>query len=153
MADPHILDLNEDIALVDTRLGELLGKIDTGETASTWLALSGAYIALRAAIQRKDTTTITAQLAALDRLITEGGSDYAVWEDIGRALEQRRKLVESENKRRKDMQEFITSQQALAIMGAVVGIIKQHVTDDKQLQAISRAIDALALTDVSGRSH
>lgn len=149
-SDPRLLELNQEIALVDARLEDMLARVDTGESGAIWTGLLSAKEELLAARRANDMPGQLAALALITDLITKGHADYRAWAEVGALLEQRRRLVESENKRRKDMQEFITSQQALTLMGAIVGIIKEHVTDRTQLNRIAHAIDALALTEGGG---
>ena len=48
---------------------------------------------------------------------------------IGGVLEQRRRLVESERKRLVEMQQTLTVEKAMLLIGAIGGIIKAHVHD------------------------
>src|SRR5690606_19849988 len=54
-ADERLLELRDEIALLDARLGELLGSLDAGESGALWQALKAAYADLQAATKAKDT--------------------------------------------------------------------------------------------------
>lgn len=58
-------------------------------------------------------------------------------------IEQRRRLVETERKRLVDMQQMITSEQAMLLVGALVGIIRARVNDPSTLAAIQSDINGL----------
>jgi hypothetical protein len=51
-------------------------------------------------------------------------------------IEQRRRLVESESKRLREMEHNLTVTQAMQIITLLADIVKRHVTDPKQLKAI-----------------
>jgi hypothetical protein len=67
------------------------------------------------------------------------------WKEIYALLEQRRKLVETESKRLKDMQQMMTSEQAALLISAVADVIKQNVTDTEQRRRISEGITNLVV--------
>ena len=58
-------------------------------------------------------------------------------------VEQRRKLVESERRRLVELQQTITVERALVLVGAIAGIIKAHVKDRAMLAAISADLERL----------
>ncbi len=57
--------------------------------------------------------------------------------------EQRRKLVETEQKRRVAMQNMITAEGAAAMIAALLDSVKRHVSDKQALAAIAADIDRL----------
>lgn len=59
-------------------------------------------------------------------------------------IEQRRRLVDSEAKRLKELQTSITIEKAMGIIAALAGIVKLHVTDPDQLRAISAELNVIA---------
>ena len=74
-------------------------------------------------------------------------ADYQAWREVGSVIEQRRKLVESERKRLIEMQQTLTAEKAMLLLGAVLGVIKEHVQDRNTLHAISRGIEQLTTID------
>ena len=145
LKDPELLELKNEIALIDSRLEDLLRRVDTGESGGLWLAVQNTW--------REHKTGTPAEKARaavmLDRLIEEALQDYMAWSEIQIALEQRRKLVESERKRLVDMQQYITSQQAMTLVAAMIGIIKENVRDRDTLQNISTAVNGLVAANPS----
>lgn len=63
--------------------------------------------------------------------------------------EQRRKLVETEQKRRVAMQNMITAEGAAAMIAALLDSVKRHVSDTRTLAAIAADIDRLFGQDAS----
>lgn len=60
-----------------------------------------------------------------------------VYRKIQPMIEQRRKLVQTESKRLRDLSQNLTIEQAMGIIHLLAGIVKRHVTDPKQLEAIA----------------
>lgn len=64
--------------------------------------------------------------------------------DLTAYLEQRRKLVESEGKRLTAMQQMITIERALLLIGRITEAVLKHVDDPATRQAIAADIRAIA---------
>ena len=143
LRDPELLALDEEISLTDSRIGDLLVRVDTGEAGSVWKQAQIAFVNFRSANTSGDQDKMRAALFDLENILTAGIDDYMAWDEIGRMLEQRRKLVESERKRLMDMEMMITAERTMILIGAVVAIIKEHVTDRKALRKISTDIGQL----------
>lgn len=142
-SDPDLLGLREDIALLDSRLSDLLKRVDTGESGALWNKARSALTAFNAARTAGDATAMQEALTDLQRAISRGVSDYAAWHEIGDVIEQRRKLVESERKRLIELQQILTIEKAMLLVGALSEIVRRHVADRGQLAAISQDIHAL----------
>lgn len=143
LRDTELLALREDISLLDARLGDVLARVDTGESGWLWSRLKEQATDLRAARRAQDTVAAAAALNDLLSLVDAGHQDYAAWSDVRSLLDQRRRLVESERKRLVEMQQTLTVERAMLLVGAVAGIVKAHVTDRAQLAAISADLGAL----------
>ncbi len=136
--DPELLAMREEIALMDTRISDLLKRSDTGDSAGRW-----ALAAKLLAEYRKEENPYI--LKQLEQVIAEGLGDFAIWQEIGAFIEQRRKLVETERKRLVEMQQMITSEQAVSFAMAIITSVKRNVTDRKALAAIQE--DLVRLLD------
>ncbi len=145
VGDPELLALRAEIALVDVRLSELLERLATGESQTLWAQLGAAFEQLHQAYTAQDASDFAPALKALGGIIEQGGREDQVWEGIGKLLEQRRRLVESERKRLVDMQQMLTAEQAMILLTVVVDVIRQNVTDRDTLAAISADIRQLVL--------
>jgi len=133
--DPELLNLSAEISLVDSRLAELLQRVDTGETKDLWAQASRQIKDIKAA--GSDRMLVARLINELAETIKEAQDDYSAWDEISRQMEQRRRLVESERKRLVEMQNFISQEKAILLIGALTDAIKRHVTDRKTLSAIS----------------
>jgi len=102
-ADAELISLHDDVALLDTRLSELLEHLDT--------------------------------------------DPGAIWADVLGLIEQRRKLVESESRRLQVLQQMIPAENALLLIGLLERAVKRHVTDPRQLAAISAELLELTVIE------
>lgn len=134
--DPNLLELNHEIGLMDMRLTSLLERVNHGETGLLWQDVGKLWQQYKD--KPESDTTIK-----IDTLIKKGHDDYQAWGEIGNVIEQRRKLVESERKRLVEAQQYVTAVQAMTLIGNVLAIIKDNVTDRPTLQAISQGINQL----------
>jgi len=62
---------------------------------------------------------------------------------LGRLIEQRRRLVESENKHQVLAGRMLAIDQALALAGALAATVRKHVQDPKTLESIQRDLERL----------
>ena len=147
VSDPALLELRGDIALTDARLADLLGRVDSGESGALWARLMQARLDLLAYRRAGDTVKTAEALNVLLDLVGQGHADYRAWAEIGGVIEQRRKLVESERKRLVEMQQTLTVERAMLLIGAISGVIKAHVHDRTTLAAIGRDIESIISAD------
>jgi hypothetical protein len=138
--DGDLLVLRDDVAIIDTRLAELLSKLDTGETGAAWSKALEQYAGLQDAIAAGDAGGVTASIAALGGALKRGQAGYHAWREVGEMLDLRRKLVESERKRLVQLSQMVTAEQAMVLLMAVTRLVKEHVDDQKALIAISDGI-------------
>lgn len=146
--DPEILNLTQEIALVDSRTGELLGKLGTGEAGSAWRQVVDSFDALETAINTSDTDGVRSALEALSGAIRAGSRDFELWSGIIGLVDQRRRLVESEQKRRIAMQTSVKIEDIIGIANALTGIIRRNVTDPATLNRISAEFQHLMYAGV-----
>lgn len=144
LADPQLLELRDEIALVGTRQTELLEQLDSGLTLERWRIAQMAYGELITAIQKRDGAGLQLAMIALeDALGVHVTNDAVVWEEVIVLSEHRRRLVESEHKRMVNMQQMITSEQAMALLGRVTESIRKHVSDPSILAAVASDLRAI----------
>ena len=148
-SDPELLSLRSEIALIDVRIGGLVKTIDSEKSERLWGTVKKEYDDLAFAMKNNNTSQTIKQMGEIKRLLSEGMEDDAIWEEITGAIDQRRKLVESERTRLVQMQEMITSERAMLLIAAVVDIVRENVNDAKTLQSISADIGRLITVDAS----
>jgi hypothetical protein len=149
--DPELMSLRRDIALTDARIVDLLKRVDTGEAGAIWREAQAAMAKFRLEQAKNHVDGMMLAITQVERLISKGAGDYAVWGEIAELIEQRRKLVESEARRLREAHDSLTAEQAMALLAQVVATIQRHVTDRQVLAAI--ALEFQALGHRNGHGH
>lgn len=143
MADTELLSTRADIALVEVRISELMERIDQRESGRAWEDLAEAYGALDDCLHSGDSAKLIETMKRMDGIIKAGQDDYHVWREIMDAMEQRRKLAESERKRLVDMQQYITTERVIVFVNKIVEIIAGAISDKRELSKILEGIAGL----------
>lgn len=141
--DPDLTSLRSELALVDARLTDLLSRVDTGESGAAWRALLQAHRAFKRFQATGDVAQMRTALAALQGRLEESAPDYEAWREIQELLEQRRKLADSETKRLVVLQRMISAEQLTLMLGVIVDIVSQHITDRAVVSAIATDLQRL----------
>jgi hypothetical protein len=153
LSDPELLALRDEIALVQTRETELLEHLDSGLSLQRWRAAQTAYSNLIVAMQARDSAGLQTALIALeDALGAPARDDYAVWDEVVALTEQRRKLVDSEQKRLAVAQQMISAEQAMALIARLTDTVRKHVDDPSVLAAIAAELRAIVDAPVGEQS-
>jgi hypothetical protein len=145
--DPNLLGLREDVALLDSRLADLLGRVDTGESGARWKTVKSAYSVWR---KKCDTEEADVLLETLQTAIFAGYSDMEAWDAIHMVLGQREKLVASERKAMVEAQQMVSVDQAMNLVRQIVDSVRQHVSDRDALASISADVGRLITIGASG---
>ena len=116
LADRELLDLTDEIGVARTRLASLLGRVGSNEARRHWDNLDKYVTQLITAIRKQDPEAINDAIALLQSAVRSSKSDYAAWGEIMETSERVRRLVDSESRRRKDMQSMIYAEAATNLM-------------------------------------
>lgn len=139
LADEDLLNLRRDLALVETRIGELLQSLDAGESGQLWRNLNNArheFTAAQRAVQNagdnaeqraRAQADMAAAMQDILSLIGRGAADWERWKEIADFLERRRRLVESEQKRLVAMQQMVTAEQAMTLIASLGAGMREAV--------------------------
>ena len=153
LRDAVLLELREEIALLDARLADVLGRVDSGESGAAWATLGRLMRAYRRAQAEGHTTEAEIAAAELERVIDGGMQDHAAWSEVRSLIDQRRRLVESERKRLVEAQQTISVEQAMLFVTALAEAARRHVTDPRVLAAMSEDIErVLSAADPARRN-
>jgi chorismate mutase len=82
-------------------------------------------------------------LSTIGRIIETGAGDWAAWREVLNLIERRRKLVESEGKRRMQMQDMTDNAEVIKVLDRLADAVLRHVHDPAVLRAIQAEISAL----------
>jgi hypothetical protein len=127
-ASPVLLSLRDDLAACEARIGDLFLRVDTGESGAVWQALGTALDALNRAMSGNDLAAMQTHLATLRQLITAGNDDRAAWQEIQALWETRCRLTQTETKTLMTMQQMISTEQLMVMMGVITDTIQRAVT-------------------------
>lgn len=136
--DPELLVLRNDIAIIDARLYDLLQRVDTGESGKLWRDAQTAYFDLLEAMRAQDVKLINSAISKMGRCLDSGVDDYTAWDEVTKAIQQRKGLAESERKRLIEARQMISVEQAMMLLASLLNTIKEHVKDTTALTAIQR---------------
>ena len=143
LADERLLELRADIALMESRLGDLLSRVDTNESGVLWKRTQSAYYELEESFKSADSALINSAMNKLRKCIKTGNDDYLAWDEVSKALGQRQRLVESERKRLIEAKQTISAEQVMVLLSAILDTLRRHITDRRILSLISSDISKL----------
>jgi hypothetical protein len=143
LKDPELLNLRDEISIIDTRIVDVMGRVDSGEAGTLWHKARSNFIDMQAAIAAQNVEDMQRSINMLNTVLGQGIGDWHAWDEVTKLMEQRRRLVESERKRLVEMNQVITSERALILIAAIVDIIKTHVIEKPTLKAITWEIETL----------
>lgn len=141
--DPEFLSNREEIALLKSRVMDLIKRVDSGESGRHWRDAKDAMKQFKIARASKDTVNMNRYLGELETIINRGVSDYAAWDEVSKAVAQRRRLVESERKRRVEQGQVIALNEAIVLIDNIMRIITEVVSDPVMLSRLSDRLQAL----------
>lgn len=150
--DTELLALRDDISLLDTRIGQVVAALETGESRETWAVLASSWTTLEAQFQTLLDTGETPEdmestIGGIAKLMRDGLSEGYVWAEIRGLLKERVSLVSAEQKRLVEMQQFVTAEQAMTLVSAVMASVRRHVSDRTALAGISADLAGLVVRD------
>jgi hypothetical protein len=136
LADPELTSLRSELALVDARLIELLGRVHSGESGALWRALRKAYRAFKFYQQTGDVVKMREAFAEMEAHLDAAAADTEAWAEIHALVESRRKLAATESQRLVMLKQMITCEQAMVFIGVITDVVTRHITDREVLANI-----------------
>jgi len=123
------LSNSEQIALLDLRISQLCSRLDTAESGRRWREVRVAMRNLTGAMQSGNTDAVGEALNALHIAINRGVHDVDNWDEMMEVIETRRRVTETELRRVRSAQEWISTQEALDLITVISESVNAHVTD------------------------
>lgn len=96
MADPELISVRRQIALLDAREAELIQRLSAGEAGYNWRA---ARVALCKLSEAPKVRTDHPAFRKLAKLIAKSASDERRWAELRENAETRHRLADTERKR------------------------------------------------------
>lgn len=155
--DPELLSQREELALLDSRLLDVLRRVDTGESGQLWGRLGSAWNDLQVAQRLPDAeargNAMAQALQDIGEVITKGQTDWATWRELLDLMEGKRRLSESEQKRLVMMQQMVTAEQALVLVDQTVQAIKDALEEIVEDERIRRRVLSIASASILRLTH
>jgi hypothetical protein len=146
LADPDLLGMRRETALMASLLDDALARLDSGETGTLWMELGKAWAAVQAARASGDKDKLRNALADVGVLIERGASDAAAAREIRGVILDKARVAESERKRLVEAHQVITVERLMALVGALSSAILEEVPDRERrariLGRFERLLDA-----------
>lgn len=145
LTDPDTLVMAGELALIDTRVAELLERLefDNADVVTAWVKVSRAYNLLDE--DEIDEDTYVRALGLLHEAMTAKQADSELWKQIVQLVESRRKVAESERRRIVDSQQVMTVQEANIFVAFLMDSVMRNVTDPEEKRAISEDLKRVML--------
>ncbi len=133
LGDDNRLVLDPEIALIDTRMGEVIESLGDYEGSAAWLQL----YALKCKYQdAKNDGERLLVLIEIFNVIDMGASHVSKWNELLAIIDARRKVVESERKRLVEAEQVVTVDRVMLLASALLNAVKTHVTNPSIRAAI-----------------
>lgn len=147
LEDPQLTEYRQDVALLESRLVELL---TTGESLPLWGQTQHAFGEMRKAMADKDGAATQQWLASLESLIGRGMADALRWAEVYRVTEQIGKTKEREHKRMVQAQQMISAEQLLAMLGQIADAARRTITNQDELRAFASVLGRFGVAESRG---
>jgi len=141
--DASLLSLRDDIRLVDAMIRDKFSKIDANESSKSWELMRKAVDDLETAMDKEDYAGCRKAMRAMRDVIDMKVAHYAAEGEIRNGLEQRRRMIETEQKITLAGDQAISVEKAMLLIGAIAGILKTRIHDSNTLATIQQDISLL----------
>ncbi len=136
-ADPEMLSVAEEVAVIQTRICDLARRVATGESGELWRRTREEFELMKLA---KDPEEATARLTQVDRLLYNGAADERIWGELIEMIEKKTLVAAREWKRQVDLRQVITADRAIMLITTIVEIVRKHVPNRRTLDKIQRDV-------------
>lgn len=127
--DDDLLALREEAAVLQARIGDLLQRVDSGDSLKFWNEARQVLNDLEAAQTTGDAAAAADACGRLRTAITGARHDGRTWDEVGRTIDAFRRVSEAERKRLIDLQAMVTADEVMAFSAAVMSIVRECITD------------------------
>jgi len=148
-SDDTLLSLRDDIRLSDAMMRANFAKLQSGESGEAWKLMKKAVDALTDGITREDFPGMIKALREMRDVVDGRIAHHAAEDEIRTGLEQRRKLIETEQKLTLQGERAISAEQVTLLFAALGEIVRRYVPDAATLLKIQTDADKL----ISGGVH
>ncbi len=141
--DPDLLALNVDVATMEALINDQMQRIMNGDPTAVFGKMRQLWAQLWLATRRDDKKGVSRIRGELSDLFENGARQMAALDRLLDFTEQKRKLVDSEGKRREKMQEYVRAEQVAIVYRSLAMAVKKVEDDPDKLAAIADEFDRL----------
>jgi hypothetical protein len=150
LSDAELLSLRDDIALLESRQVEILETISkANEGAPQWEDVARTVDRVCLAVASGNEKSRTVSLQDLVKIVREGvksqGTVQRGWEELRETLQDKIKATSAEAKRLDEMNQTMTKQEALNLMGLVISAVRDNVSDSQVLGRIQERLNSVLI--------
>ena len=131
-------------------MGELLSRLDDGDTKEAWARVEEVMNSLDDAIEAKPIEGEDPYEMLLERgrkiagilhtTVQEHRADGKTWDELYEVVDLRRRVSQAETKREVDLSGSLTAKQAMALVAAIRAAISETVTDEAMRLLLNQRI-------------
>lgn len=128
--DPDLGSLRRDLATTETRIQDLLERLDTGENAGAWHRLHKELLPglAKAILGGAGPKMLLDQIQALDTVVNESLALQSTWREVFTAQAHRADLVMKEHKRIQELTASISSEDLAILLGILMERLRSIAT-------------------------
>lgn len=141
--DPELLSVRQDIELIDAMIRASFSDLEAGENPKAWEEARKLVSRANAGYMNENYGQLADALLELRLLIESRQNYYAAEGALRDKLEQRRRMVETEQKINLQAERAIGVDQLMLLMGAVLNVIMEVVKDRDQRHQIASGIERI----------
>lgn len=141
LTDPDTLSMRSELALLDTRVGEVVERLDTADGADAWNKVRQAWYTLR---NHKNVDDIVDAEGLLEDALESYAGEEEIWKEVSGLIEQRRKVADTERRRVIDAHQYLSYNEAQAMLAFVIDTVFTYVEDSQVRNAISDRLKAFS---------
>lgn len=143
LSDPQLISLKTDIAFIETRIQTVTARISQlKESRGVVNILKKSHDQMSKDI-RQGRLSFQSAFQDIGMVINRDWSTVLLWEEVYELTKRKRELVETESKRMKDLQAYLTPEQAFSIVAALVAIAREFIPQDRAEEFSERVAKVL----------
>jgi hypothetical protein len=136
LGDPDLLSMSPEVAALDARADQLMGRLSTGESGKAWARVRRAWVDYQEARAVRDAELEDDARTRLEDAITRGAADEETWGELTSIWRDRRRFVREERERMIDAQVYTDVGRLTQVFAAIAEALVQHVPDRDARQAV-----------------
>lgn len=129
MEDPELLSLRSSVALIETRIVELVKELQTDATQNTWANLKESVRDLQTCRKYKDSKGYLKALQRVEDLVEQGAGIQERWNALFQAIDRKKEVSQAEWKRLLSLRAVMTADRALELVTLITDAVLRQVRD------------------------